>query len=91
MLVSLLITRIHYRKLIMYIHPTLNRTAAVPEKALTYAEVVKRPSPQRPPVDEASTKEPAIAYARNTRRWVRNNDDRGQAGTITIDSKNNTG
>jgi len=40
-------------------------------------------------VDEASTKEPAIAYDRNTRRWVRNNDDRGQAGTITIDSKNN--
>ena len=58
-------------------------------KTLMYAEVVKKTSPQRPPVDEASTKEPAIANDRNTRRWVRNNDDRGQAGTNTTDSKNN--
>ena len=81
-MVSLLMTRMHYNKLITYIHPTLNRTVIVPEKTLTYADIVKTPSPQRPPVDEASTKEPAIVYDRNIRRWVRNNDDRGRAVSV---------
>ena len=58
-------------------------------KMLTYVDIVKKQSPQWPPIDEASTKESAIAFHRNTRRWVRNKDDRCQASTNTIDSENN--